>query len=55
MGDVGINPVTKINLSLQAVISILAFAILFIIPKLKEWIGVRRKYLSAARVSNAQP
>jgi hypothetical protein len=55
MGDVGINPVTKINLSLQAVISILAFAILFIIPKLKEWIGERRKYLSAARVSNAQP
>lgn len=54
MGDVDINPVTKINLSLQAVISILAFAILFIFPKLKEWISQRRKYLSAARVSNAQ-
>ncbi len=54
MGDVDINPVTKINLSLQAVISILAFAILYIFPKLKEWINERRKYLSAARVSNAQ-
>ncbi|MDQ0967630.1 Ca2+/Na+ antiporter [Flavobacterium sp. W4I14] len=53
-GDVDINPVTKINLSLQAVISILAFAILFIVPKLKEWTNERRKYLSAARVSNAQ-
>ena len=55
MGDVDINPVTKINLSLQAVISILAFAILYIVPKLKEWANERRKYLSAARVSNAQP
>lgn len=55
MGDVDINPVTKINLSLQAVISILAFAILYIVPKLKEWTNGRRKYLSAARVSNAQP
>lgn len=55
MGDVDINPVTKINLSLQAVISILAFAILYIVPKLKEWINERRKYLSAARVSKAQP
>lgn len=54
MGDVNINSVTKINLSLQAVISILAFAILFIVPKLKEWTNERRKYLSAARVSNAQ-
>ena len=54
MGDVDIHPVTKINLSLQAVISILAFAILFIVPKLKEWTNERRKYLSAARVSNAQ-
>lgn len=55
MGDVDIHPVTKINLSLQAVISILAFAILFLVPKLKEWTNERRKYLSAARVSNAQP
>jgi len=54
MGEVDINPVTKINLSLQAVISILAFAILFIVPKLKEWTNERRKYLPAARVSNAQ-
>lgn len=54
MGDVSINPVTKINLSLQVVISILAFAILYIVPKLKEWTNERRKYLSAARVSNAQ-
>jgi hypothetical protein len=55
MGDVDIHPVTKINLSLQAIISILAFTILFIVPKLKEWTNERRKYLSAARVSNAQP
>lgn len=55
VGDVDINPITKINLSLQAVISILAFAILYIVPKLKEWTNDRRKYLSAARVSNAQP
>jgi hypothetical protein len=54
MGDVDINPVTKINLSLQVVISILAFAILYIFPKLKAWTNERRKYLSAARVSNAQ-
>lgn len=55
MGDVDINPVTKINLYLQAFISILVFAILVIFPKLKEWINERRRYLSAARVSNAQP
>ncbi|WP_157280241.1 hypothetical protein [Pedobacter borealis] len=55
MGDVDINPVTKINLYLQAFISILVFATLVIFPKLKEWINERRKYLSAARVSNAQP
>ena len=55
MGDADIHSVTKINLYLQAVISILAFAILFIVPKLKEWTNERRKYLSAARVSNAQP
>lgn len=54
MGDVDINPVTKINLSLQVVISILAFAILYIFPKLKEWVNERRKYLSATRVSNVQ-
>ncbi|MBT2562786.1 hypothetical protein J7E50_23975 [Pedobacter sp. ISL-68] len=55
MGEADIHPVTKINLSLQAVISILAFAILYIVPKLKEWTNERRKYLSAARISNAQP
>lgn len=55
MGDADIHPVTKINLSLQAVISILAFAILFLVPKLKEWTNERRKYHSAASVSNAQP
>ena len=51
-GEAEINPVTKINLLLQAVISILAFAILYIIPKLKEWINEKRKYVSATTVSN---
>ncbi|TCD28938.1 hypothetical protein EZ456_01900 [Pedobacter psychrodurus] len=54
MGNVDIHPVTKINLSLQAIISILAFAILFIVPKLKGRINERRRYLSATRVSSAQ-
>ncbi|QXU42321.1 hypothetical protein [Pedobacter sp. D749] len=51
-GEAEVNPVTKINLLLQAVISILAFAILYIIPKLKEWINERKKYVSATTVSN---
>ncbi len=54
MGDADIHPVTKINLSLQAIISILAFAILFIVPKLKVWINERRRYLSATGLPNAQ-
>ncbi|MBO9673071.1 MAG: hypothetical protein J7577_06485 [Sphingobacteriaceae bacterium] len=54
VGDGDIHPVTKINLSLQALISILAFAILYIFPKMKEWINDRRKYLSATAVSNSR-
>lgn len=55
LDDADIHSVTKINLSLQAIISILAFAILFIFPKLKEWINERKKYLSAPpAVSNSQ-
>ncbi|MFD2582262.1 hypothetical protein ACFSR6_07170 [Pedobacter vanadiisoli] len=54
MGEVDIHPVTKINLSLQVLISILAFAILYIFPKMKEWLNERRKYLSATTVSDPQ-
>ncbi|ARS38447.1 hypothetical protein CA265_01615 [Sphingobacteriaceae bacterium GW460-11-11-14-LB5] len=54
MGEADISPVTKINLSLQVVISILAFAILYVFPKLKGWINERRRYFSATGLPNTQ-
>ncbi len=54
MGDMDVNPVTKINLTLQLIISLLAFGILIVFPKLREWINDKRKYIAAPRVSNPQ-
>lgn len=45
MAEADANSVTKINLVLQLVMSVLAFAILFIFPKIKGWMGERRKYV----------
>ncbi|WP_025144439.1 hypothetical protein [Pedobacter jeongneungensis] len=54
MGDMDVSPVTKVNLTLQLIISLLAFAILIVFPRVKEWINDKRKYISAPRVSNPQ-
>ncbi|MGN7986679.1 hypothetical protein [Pedobacter jeongneungensis] len=54
MGDMDVNPVTKVNLTLQLIISILAFVILIVFPKLKEWISDKRKYITTPRISNPQ-
>jgi hypothetical protein len=54
MGDIDINPVTKINLTLQLIISLLAFAILIVFPKLKEWLSDKRDYITPPRISNPQ-
>ncbi|QIL40653.1 hypothetical protein G7074_16110 [Pedobacter sp. HDW13] len=51
MGEVDASPVTKINLVLQLVMSVLAFAILFIFPKIKEWMSERRKYTAPGSIS----
>jgi len=51
MAETDANPVTKINLVLQLVMSVLAFAILLIFPKIKEWMNERRKYNAAAKLS----
>jgi hypothetical protein len=40
--DVDAIPVTKINLILQLVMSVMAFAVLFIFPKMKEWMNDKR-------------
>lgn len=53
--DVDAVPVTKINLVLQLVMSVMAFAILFIFPKMKGWMNDKRKYFStASSVTNPQ-
>lgn len=46
MAEADANSVTKINLVLQLVMSVLAFAILFIFPKIKGWLSERRKYIA---------
>jgi len=51
MAEADANPVTKINLVLQLVMSVLAFAILFIFPKIKGWMSERRKYIEPAALS----
>ena len=51
MAEADANPVTKINLVLQLVMSVLAFVILFISPKVKEWMNERRKYSARGSVS----
>ncbi|MGM9477265.1 hypothetical protein ACS5PU_12575 [Pedobacter sp. GSP4] len=52
-GQADASAVTKVNLVLQLIISILAFAILFIFPKLKEWMSEKRKYISANGIPNS--
>lgn len=52
MAEANANPVTKINLVLQLAMSVLAFAILFIFPKIKEWMNERRKYSTQANISH---
>jgi len=52
MAEANANPVTKINLVLQLAMSVLAFVILFISPKVKEWMNERRKYSTQANISH---
>jgi len=52
--DVDAVPVTKINLVLQLLMSVMAFAVLFIFPKMKEWANDRRKYFPATTATNPQ-
>jgi len=52
MAEADANPVTKINLVLQLAMSVLAFVILFISPKVKEWMNERRKYSTQANISH---
>lgn len=52
--DADAVPVTKINLMLQFVMSVMAFAVLFIFPKMKDWMNDRRKYFSPTSVTNPQ-
>jgi len=52
MAEADANPVTKINLVLQLAMSVLAFVILFISPKVKEWMNERRKYSTPANISH---
>ncbi|WP_293789556.1 hypothetical protein [uncultured Pedobacter sp.] len=52
--DVDAIPVTKINLVLQLVMSVIAFGVLFVFPKLKEWMHDRKKYFSPTAVTNPQ-
>lgn len=52
--DVDASQITKINLILQLVMSIMAFALLFIFPKMKEWMNDKRKYFSPNTVTNPQ-
>ncbi|MNK56808.1 hypothetical protein D3C87_758560 [compost metagenome] len=52
MAEANANPVTKINLVLQLAMSVLAFVILFISPKVKEWMNERRKYSTPANISH---
>lgn len=52
MAEADANPVTKINLVLQLAMSVLAFVILFIFPKIKEWMNERRKYSTPANISH---
>ncbi len=42
--DVDASQITKINLILQLVMTVMAFAVLFIFPKMKDWMNNRRKY-----------
>jgi hypothetical protein len=51
MAEADANPVTKINLVLQLAMSVLAFVILFISPKVKVWMNERRKYTAPASIS----
>ncbi len=51
MAEANANPVTKINLVLQLAMSVLAFVILFISPKVKMWMNERRKYTAPASIS----
>ncbi|WP_156131418.1 hypothetical protein [Pedobacter kyungheensis] len=53
MPEVDANPVTKINLVLQLIMSVLAFAILYIFPKIKEWMNERRKYIPSNRIAQS--
>ncbi|WP_412467639.1 hypothetical protein [Pedobacter sp. KLB.chiD] len=46
--DIDAVPVTKINLILQLLMSVMAFAVLFIFPKMKEWANDRRAYFRPA-------
>lgn len=52
MAEVDASPVTKINLVLQLVMSVFAFAILFIFPKIKGWMSERRKYIAPTALSS---
>lgn len=52
MAEADANSVTKINLVLQLVMSVLAFAILFIFPKIKGWMSERRKYIAQTALSS---
>ena len=52
MAEADANPVTKINLVLQLAMSVLAFVILFIFPKIKDWMNERRKYSTQANISH---
>lgn len=40
--NISVNPIAKVNIVLQLILSVIAFGVLFIIPKINKFRGIRR-------------